>query len=200
MPIAIPTTKGWRRATPEFIDSGVTQRPSTGLGVTQRLERLGSRWALTVELAPIREGSEWIEFALALLQARSEGASYPFPQPGVVTNSPAPGPVRINGAGQTGSNLVLNGFNTGYVVKKGQFISLTLGARRFLHQATATTAESGGALTLPIFPMLRASPDNLGAPELIAPPITGSVTRDNFSWEHGFTPYMPLTFRIEEDA
>jgi hypothetical protein len=200
MPIAIPTTRGWRRATPEFIDAGVEQRPSTGLGVRQRLERLGSRWALTVELAPVREGPEWLDFAVALLQARSEGATYAFPQPGLITNTPAVGSPVIAGAGQTGSTLNLSGIGFAYQVRKGQFLSVTRGARRYLYQCMALTSASGGAAAVPIWPMLRASPDNGSAVELVTPVISGSVTRDNFSWEHGFTPLMPLTFRIEEDA
>jgi hypothetical protein len=197
--IILPVSPKWRRATPEFIDSGVDQRPSTGVGVTQRLERLGGRWALTVELPPIREGATWLDYQVAFALARRDGAAYPWPQPGLVTNSPAVGTPVIRDAGQTGSTVILSGLNTAYTVKKGQFLSLLAGGYRYLYQATAAAVPTfTGDVAIPIFPMLKASPDHLFAVELVEPWIYGSITSDNLGWSHEFNPFLTPRFRIEE--
>ncbi len=200
MTIALPTTPTWRKASPEFIDMGVDQAPSTGLGVDQRLERLGSRWALSVELPPIKEGVAWLDWQVAMLLARSQGASYRWPQPGLVTNTPSAGSPVIAGAGQTGSTLNISGVGFGYQVRKGQFLSVTKGARSYLYQCTTLTSASGGAMAVPIYPMLRASPDNGSAVELVAPLIVGKITSENLTWEHEFNPFLTPKFRIAERA
>jgi hypothetical protein len=200
MTIALPSTPYWRKARPEFLDMGVDQAPSTGLGVDQRLERLGSRWALTVELPLVREGPAWLDWQVAMLQARSQGASYPWPQPGLITNTPSPGSPVIAGAGQTGSTLNISGVGFGYQVRKGQFLSVTKGARSYLHQCMALTSASAGAMAVPIYPMLRASPDNGSAVELVAPLIVGKITFENLSWDHEAHPFLWPKFRIAERA
>lgn len=200
MTISLPSTPIWRSAVPEFIDMGVDQAPSTGAGVDQRLERLGSRWALSVELPPVKEGAAWLEWQVAMLQARSQGASYPWPQPGLVTNTPSVGAPVIAGAGQTGSTLNLSGVGSGYQVKKGQFLSVIKAARRYLYQCTGPTGETGGAMAVPIYPLLRASPDNGSAVELVAPLIVGRITFENLTWNHETHAYVSPRFRIAERA
>ena len=199
MPILLPSTPAYRKASPEFIDNGVDQAPSTGAGVNQRLERLGSHWALTVDLPPVKEGPDWLEWQVALALARSQDASYPWPQPGLVTNSPSAGSPVIAGAGQTGSTLNLSGIGAGYPIKKGQFLSVVKGARTYLYQCTAATVPSAGAAAVPIWPPLRASPDNGSAVELVAPKISGRLTAA-LSWSHETHSYVFTGFRIEERA
>ena len=199
MPIAIPTIRGWRRSSPELIDASVEQKPSTGAGVVQWLDRLGARWALTVELPAVKEGPEWAEFNMALLLARSQGGSYPWPQPGFEIRHP--GTPVIAGAGQTGSALNLSGLIAQYTVRKSQPLSVLAGSRRYLYLATDTaSADNSGNITIPIAPMLRASPTNGSAVEIAAPRIEGSVTSQGLSWSHDLLDFLPLTFRIEEVA
>lgn len=199
MPVSLPTTPPYRKATPEFIDNGVDQIPSAGAGVEQRLDRLGSRWALSVQLPPIKEGADWLEWQVALLQARAQDASYPWPQPGLVTNTPAVGSPVIAGAGQTGSTLNLSGIGTGYPIKKGQFLSVIKGARTYLYQCQTLTTPSGGAAAVPIWPILRASPDNGSAVQLVTPLISGKLS-ESLSWDHETHSYVLTSFRIVERA
>lgn len=199
--VLLPSTPTYRRASPELLDAGVDQAPSTGRGVKQRLSRLGTRWALTVELPPIREGSAWLDWLVALTTARDSGAVFRWPQPGLVTDAAAAGAPIIAGAGQTGSTINLSGVNPGYTVKKGQFVSLYDGTTYALYQATAAaTPSGGGALAIPIYPMIRNSPQNGSAVELRYPSIYGSVTSDNLGWSHEFNPFLAVRFRIEEVA
>lgn len=197
--IAIPTLTGYVEATPEFIDNNRKLVPSGGAGVTQTLQRLGSRWALNVALPPMREGADVRALTTAILRARSEGASYPWPQPGLVIGTPG-APV-VNGAGQTGTVLLLRSGAASYQYRAGQAISILAGGRRYLHIVQAdVTASGAGAVTLSIYPMLRVSPADGAAVEVAAPIIEGDITAENFAWTHDRDDWVSLAFRIEEVA
>jgi hypothetical protein len=196
--VVIPVLTGYVSAVPEFIDNNVRLVPPGG-GVVQTLYRLGSRWALNVALPVAKEGPNLRALTTAILTARSAGASYPWPQPGLVIGTP--GSPLVNGAGQAGTALILKSVAAGYGFQVGQAISILTGGRRYLHLVTAAaTASGGGAVTLAIYPMLRASPANNAPVEVAAPVIEGDITRENFSWEHDRDDFVPLAFRIEEVA
>jgi hypothetical protein len=198
--IILPEAPTWRRATPSVIRASVDQGPSTGAGVTQTLHRLGTRWALTVECPPVREGDDWLAFQVALALAQESGAAYPWPQPGLAVGGPADvGTPVIRDAGQTGSTVILTGVNLSYQIKRGQFLSLLAGGRRYLYQCTATTLlpTATGDVAVPIFPMLRRSPDQSFAVELIRPFIWGRIVGD-LQWTHETHSFVSPSFRIEE--
>lgn len=197
--IAIPTLTGYIDATPEFIDNNRKLVPSGGAGVTQTLQRLGSRFALNVTLPPMREGANTRATTTAILRARSEGASYPWPQPGLTIGTPG-SPV-VNGAGQTGTVLLLRSGAAGYAYREGQAVNLISGGRRYVHIVQApATANGSGDVTLSIFPMLRVSPADGAAVEVAAPIIEGDITAENFAWTHDRDDWVSLAFRIEEVA
>jgi hypothetical protein len=199
--IAIVPPCGFVVARPRLIDFSRTLRPPMG-GETQRLRRLGTRWSLSVQLPVIREGAVLAGLISDILRARDEGATYPWPQPGIVVPPAAAAVVR--GAGQTGSAINLGGFPYPYTVRKGQAFSVSVAGRRYLYTfaATMTSDGAGNFEGLPIFPMLRRSPAN-GAPIDLNPVIEGDITADNadgFSWEHDRDDEVPLQFTIEEMA
>jgi hypothetical protein len=199
--IAIVPPRGFVVARPRLIDFSKTLTPPMG-GETQRLRRLGTRWALSVQLPVIREGEVLAALIADILAARNEGASYPWPQPGIVIGTP--GAPAVNGAGQTGSAINLRGFAAGYSVRKGQFFSVTVSGRRYLHQFSAARVADGGGFIAgaAIFPMLRRSPGD-GAILDLNPVIEGDITADNadgFEWEHDRDDQVPLQFSIVEAA
>jgi hypothetical protein len=195
--VAIPTNVGFQTAQPEFVDNDVKLRPPAG-GVSQTLKRLGSHWALSVQLRPAAEGPAFLSLQVPLLLGRREGASYPWPQPGLVIGSPG-SPV-VNGAGQLGTTLAIRSGAAGYVVRLGQFLNVTIGSRRYVRQATqATTLNGSGAGTLTIWPPLPRPTIDGAAVELAAPVIEGDLTLP-LNWQHLLHSYIPLSFRIEEVA
>jgi hypothetical protein len=199
MPVtAIPTTVPYRAAVPEFLDNDVRLTPPAG-GVTQTLQRLGSRWALSVELAPAKEGTAaFLALQTALLLGRRNGASYPWPQPGLSIGTPG-SPV-VNGAGQVGTTLAIRSGAASYQVRQGQFFNIISGGRRYLRQATqATTLNGSGAGTLTIWPPLPRPTVDGAAVELAAPVIEGNLT-EALSWPHDLDDWVYMAFRIEEVA
>jgi hypothetical protein len=193
--VPIPTNVGFQTAVPEFIDNDVRLTPPGG-GVRQTLQRLGSHWALSVQVRPTLEGPAFLSLEVPLLLGRRQGASYPWPQPGLVIGSPG-SPV-VNGAGQLGTTLAIRSGAAGYVVRAGQFVSVTIGSRRYLRQATqATTLNGSGAGTLTIWPPLPRATVDGAAVEIAAPVIEGDLT-EPLNWQHALHSWIPLSFRIEE--
>lgn len=196
--VTIPQLTGYAKASPRFIDFGLTQTPPGG-GVAQRIDRLGSRWALDVQLPVIQEGANLRALVTPLLLARSAGASYPWPQPGLTIGTP--GAALVNGAAQAGLTLLLDGMTPGYVISQGQFFSIFTGGRRYLHMASAAaTVSGGGAVALPIFPMLRVSPADNAPVDFVSPVIEGLIEGQQMQWDHNVDQWVPLSFSIHEVA
>ncbi|MFO6447869.1 hypothetical protein ACLBKU_12050 [Erythrobacter sp. NE805] len=198
MPVtALPDNPGSARIGWSLIDFGGNQGGVLG-GATQRVNRLGSRWRCEVTLPPMTPAlaREW---AAALASGRRNGVSWKVREPG--TPAGFPGAVLVNGGGQAGFALAVDGATPGHVVRQGKWLSIQTGGRRYLHQAASTvTLDGSGAGTLAIEPALRAIPaDN--SPVGIAVPIIEGLLADVPNWVLDETRLVRgLTFAIEEAA
>ncbi|SNS53108.1 hypothetical protein SAMN06295912_108114 [Sphingomonas laterariae] len=197
MAILLPSTPGIRGATPSLIDAGAVLAGGPG-SAAQKLNRLGTRHALTVRLPLMRSEPLGRIYAARLRQAQRDGAIITFPQDGLTIGSP--GAPLVNGAGQTGMTINLDGFAAGYQVREGQFFSIIIGSRRYLYSArTATTANGSGQMALPIMPMIRVSPPDNAVCEFAAPKIEGFLTGGQIDWEVLREPFTQIPdFTISE--
>lgn len=182
----------------EPIDFGGTQGGVLG-GSDQRVNRLGNRWKMTAIIPPVsaRLADEW---GAALTEGLQNGVSFAVPEPGLPSGSP--GAVLVNGAGQAGAALAVDGGTVGYVIRTGKWFSILTGGRRYLHKATAAVQlGAGGSGTIPLTPLLRAIPADNAPVELARPRIEGllegvpswRITRQRIA-EDG------ITFTIREAA
>jgi hypothetical protein len=196
MSITLPSSPGIRSAKPRLLDFGGVQTPPGG-GASQKLYRLGDRYALAPTMPPIRTEPDGRIWASKLIQAQREGAIFAFPQPDLVIGDPG-SPV-VDGAGQAGMVLNLRGFTAGYLVRDGQFFSIIHGGRRYLHCARGDLAADGtGKISLPIQPMLRIAPADGAVCEFAAPKIEGLLDGQAVEWEHQLEPYTLVNFSITE--
>jgi hypothetical protein len=196
MSVLLPNLPGMRSAEPQLLDFGGVQQGALG-GAAQRLNRLGNRFAISVELPPALSATDGRVYVARLLKALTAGAIYPFPQPDLAIGDP--GAPLVNGAGQSGSVLNLKGFIAGYLIREGQFFSIIHNGRRYLHQASAEIAADGsGNVALPITPMLRISPANNAVCEFALPYIEGFVSGDSARWKLLLEPYHSIAFNISE--
>lgn len=165
--------------------------PAFGDG-EQELLRKGSRYALTFQMPPMRytTSMEWDD-----LMAEGDTVVMKVHQPGFDTG--APGTPRVNGAGQSGSALVLDGLTNGYVVRKGQFLSVITQGRRFLYRAKANVTVASGTATVPLRTMLRFPPADNDVVEIAQPMIEGFV-RDLGEWSVGVERLVGLQFTVRE--
>lgn len=138
----------------------------------QAIYRNNARYALTFYLPPFSyvESMAWDDlFAIGDLVVMK------VHQPGLVIGTP--GTSRINGAGQVGTSPIVDGFSPGYVVRKGQFGSLTTQGRRFLYRASAaSTANGSGQATLSVRTPLRRPPSDNDPIDFANPVIEGFIT------------------------
>jgi len=193
MPVLLPTIRPPKTANMRPLDFGAWQTP-TGPGAAQRLERLGSRFALDIVTGQLRwvvDRRPWIS---ALLRGVSDTVVYPIPQPGLIIG--LPGDVRVNGAGQAGQTIVLDGFTPGYIAQEGQFFSILSGGQRFVYAVTIPVmADGAGNAAVEIWPPLRRSPLNDAPCEFAIPMIEGALSGNEKGWtdERAHTVGLALT-------
>jgi hypothetical protein len=195
MPITLPTPRQPQRATPRLLVQGQWQ---TG-GADQFIDRLGTRWALDVQMPRLRPEPDGRNFAAALMAAAAAGDTviWPWPQPGLPIGSP--GSPLVNGAGQAGKTLVADGFATSYPWKRGQFFSILSGGRRFIYQIDADGAANGsGGGAIALTTRLRVSPADNAVLEFAAPMIEGRLAGDAAAWTLASYRVEPISFSIEE--
>lgn len=173
MAIELPQPRLPSKAVPKLLDWGADQKAPMG-GAFQRLNRLGNRFALEITYPRLKPEPDGRILSSRLRQAKTEGALFPVPQPGLDTG--APGAPVVNGAGQAGLALSLRGFTPGYVVREGQFFSIIHGGRRYLHCASGdAVAAANGGLYVGLYPMLRVKPADGAVCEFAKPYIEGIV-------------------------
>jgi hypothetical protein len=166
----------------QLLDFGSDIVPPTG-GAAQRIGRLGSRFAVTFSAMP----ALGVLTAQALLSlraaARANGDGIVFAWPQAPFTAAIGAPVVV-GAGQAGTALAIGGVTpSSPALTAGWFFSFDVAGRNYLHCLTADAAvDGGGAATLSIAPMLRASPADGQPLNFIAPQIEGFIDGSSEDW------------------
>lgn len=184
----------FRRGTPRFIDRGY----GVGLASTQRINKLGCRYALTVEGPPIPEEPDGRLATSLLRQAKLAGASFPWPQPGLAIG--APGTPVVDGPVESGTSLPIVGGTPYYSIRQGQFFNLVHDGVRYLHEAAeGLVLDLNGAGELMIFPALRVSLDDADLVDFSAVVIEGLLEPGDLTHSIMTEPFTGLeAFTIEE--
>lgn len=191
--VDLPDVPGPARVTWRALDFGATRMPPLG-GPVQRINRTGNRWAVDVTLPPMSP-ADTRRWQAALMAAARSGARWKLRQVGLPV-APLAG-VRVNGAGQTGQSLIVDGAPAGGLWAGGQFVSLISGGARYLHQlAAAGSFDATGAGTLPLVEPLRVSPADNDVIDF-APRIEGLLTEAP-AIEVDETRLGRVSFSIEE--
>lgn len=179
-----------------LMDFGAFLTPGLG-GPVQRINRMGSRFRGNFTMPVMKSekaGRQWVS---RLVRGKQEGVRMPLPlldfDPG------SPGTVLINGAGQSGSSLIVDGAEPYYVFREGQFFSIETASKHHLYMvATETIASVTGTATLPITPMLRRQHANNDACHFAEPMIEGFIHGDEFAWSLAIGSFTELQFAIAE--
>jgi len=197
--IDLPTWPQPASATPIYLDKGGIL-PGGGGASDQRLNKLGDRWGLSVTMPPMESpkvGRQWVS---RLVQAKREGGRISWPLQGF--DPGAPGDIRVNGIGQAGSTLVVDGATPNYVAREGQFFSIITNGARFVYMVkTETIFNDLGQANVPITPPLRFEHLDNDVCEFGAPIIEGFIQGDQWQWDWAVKNLtMPLQFEIHERA
>lgn len=152
-------------------------------GTVQTVEFPGARWMLTASLPPMKRdtASDWQSF-FAQLRGMS-GRFYAGDPKGRVPRGTALGTPLVNGASQTGTSLITDGWTISQAaaLKAGDYFQVGTELKVVL----ATVASNGsGQATITFEPPLRASPaDN--APIITSNPvcIMRMTNNDQAGWD-----------------
>jgi hypothetical protein len=183
-------------ATPALVDFGAFLTPALG-GPIQRVERMGSRFRISVSMPPlpnVETGRQWVA---RLVRGKQEGVRMEWPLLGFDPGTP--GAIKVNGSSQTGRTLNVDGGTPNYVAREGQFFSLETAGQHFLYMVSGQTVFSAtGTAALPIEPMLRRSPTDNDLCHFGRPMVEGFIMGDEFAWEMALADFVALSFDILE--
>ncbi len=178
-----------------LMDYGSLLVPALG-GPVQRVNRLGNRFRIAVTMPPMttKTARAWIA---RLTMAKSEGARMPLPL--LDFNAGAPGAPLINGVGQAGSTLNIDGLTPNYVFREGQTFSILTGGKHHLYMVAAETiASTLGVAALPLTTALRRQHLDNDPLHVAKPMIEGFVGGDEFMWSLSVEQLISLQFDISE--
>jgi hypothetical protein len=189
--LTLPTDPAPAKMGIGMVSAKNTLSPAFG-GAEQELLRKGTRYALTFFMPPMTyvQSMDWDD-----LMAEGDTILMRVFQPGLVI--PNPGTPLVKGAGQAGTSLTIDGFPNGYVIRKGQFLSVVSAGQRFLYRAKASATSVAGTATVPLRTMLRRPPNDNDVVEIAQPMIEGFV-RDLGEWAVGVDRLVGLQFTVRE--
>ena len=148
--------------------------PSTS-GPSQRQARIGTKHAITFSIPVLRYAWCGAGLAADLAVGRTgDGAVMAIPEPNIPVYDY--GTPRVNGALQLGDVINLDGLTPGTTIKKGKWLTLTANGRYYAYFSRADVlVPIGGAIALPIYPMIRRSAADNSLVLLAAPVIQGLI-------------------------
>lgn len=182
-------------ATPRILSVRNELRSASG-GSLQRLARKGSKYAFDFVLPRMGYAD-----SLAWMGLRSEVGLVVMAVPQHDLDLGAPGlDVRVNGAGQIGSSLSVDGVQPNYVMRQGQFLThlIPTRPRRIYCCRETVTADALGRLTIPLETMLGWPPADNDQIQIADPTIEGFPVLDPGAWSTDFGREVGLSFSIEE--
>lgn len=183
--ITFPPLPRGSLVTPHLIRTGGDLVSQLG-GPTQRITRIGSRYACDVQLPTLDPdcGAQWISCPL---QAEATGDTLGLVMPQTLdVGLAAQG---VTGSGTAGSNTVTY---TGNGPVPGLAFSIQAGGRHYLHFVTAV-----GGSTLTVAPLLRVT-FSLIKLEFAAPVLEGFA--DDTAWSLEYFRFVGHKFTITESA
>ena len=189
---ALPTDPTPDRMSIGKVSAANTLTPAFG-GADAEMDRKGERYALTFTLPSqdYANAAKW-----SVLSRKGRTFVLEVQQPGIVI--PAQPDPRVKGAGQAGTQILIDGLTPGQPIKTGWFLSIISAGQRFLYRADADTAATGeGAALIDLQEMLRRPPNDNDVVELVKPMIEG-YARDVREIEVGIDHEVVIQFTLRE--
>lgn len=194
--IILPTTPGVKSVKPMLLSFGGLLTPFLG-GPTQRINRLGTRWAMraTMPIMPAEQARFWVS---ALAQSVDRGAVMIIPQD---IDIGSPGAPQLSASVGAGTTMPIKGLPAFHPIKDGQFLSVVRAGRRYTHMFVGdAVASSGGTINASVWPMIRTGLIVNDIVEIAQPKIEGWID-GQFEYDVLQTPHVQLPdFTISERA
>ncbi len=192
--IELPASPAPNGMEPALLDYGLIQRGASSL----RVNRAGNRWRIAFSYPPMQPDKART-FTGRLTRAKRDGVKVALP---LIVPQGAPGVTVVDGAGQSGTTLAVRGFNAGYPIKEGFWLTaIDADGVGYLHQVAETVrADASGEATLSIDPPLRTPLLDGAAIELGEPWIEGFIDGEEWGWSIPVSRLVSVGFTVEEYA
>lgn len=194
--LSMPTNPGFKSARFGLLSNTRSFRSPLS-GSTRTLEQPGIRWQATYQLPKMTraQAAEWQAF-FAQLRGMA-GRFYGFDPAATTPRGTGNGTPLVNGASQTGTSLITDGWAASEaVLKSGDYFEVN----DELKMVTAdVTSDGSGNATIAFEPPLRASPANNAALTLSSATCIMMLTDDNqTTWDVDNNSHYGLTFTAIE--
>jgi len=162
-PLTFPTVTGVASINLRAVNAvAISESPFTFK--QQVIAHQGQRWEAEISLPPMQRANAetWVSFLVSLAGARG---TFTMGDPNGATArgtaSVTPGTPVVNGSGQTGSSLTVDGLptsETGYL-KAGDYIQLGGGSSATLHKVMQDVdSNASGQAAIELWPYIRTAP------------------------------------------
>ena len=198
-PLTLPTATGIQ--TQRFSLTrivGVSQSPFTRQ--EQVIQHQGEYWSATLQLPPMLKdnASQWLSF---LLQSRGRRGTFKLgDQDRKTIQGVATGTISVNGAGQTGNQVALDGFavSTNNVFKAGDYIQIN----SYLYMVTEdVNSNASGEADVKIEPSLRSGLETIADDDLVIYTNTTTLMRldsNEVAWDTDQVSKYGISFACSE--
>jgi hypothetical protein len=199
-PLSLPTASGIMRI--KWIANDVVGVSSSPFTAAQQVYRYsGQFWEADITLPPMKRADMeyWISF---LLKLNGPFGTFLLGDPnggtprGIATGTPL-----VNGASQTGYELITDGWTVSQtgILKAGDYIQLGTGATSRLYKVLDDVNSDGsGNATLTLWPDLRSSPADNAAITVSNAKTTFRLASAQTSWDIDEATIYGLTFGARE--
>ena len=167
-------------------------------GKVQIMDRPGGHWEADVELPPLTTAQVRAWFA-ALIRAQVEPVYFSPPHTAALLAGGNPGAPLVNGAGQTGTALVTDGWSASYPISDGDWISFNNGTFDELHlikSGTGLSADALGNATLTLHPAIQISPADNAVIRTTSPRGQFVVLEDSVEFDGRIAQLHGLRFKL----
>lgn len=198
-PLSIPSGIGivsssWR------LQRIVSETSSIFTGAQQTYIHPGAWWEGEVTFQPMRRSTSAALQAF-LLELRGKSGTFLFSDPDALGLLGAGGTIIVNGAGQTGTSLLVDGMtlSTNNILRPGDYFQLGSGATRTLHMATqALNSNGSGEGTLTFEPPIKLSPADNSAVVITDPKGVFKLSENAAQWNGNFSSIQTISIAFKE--
>ena len=187
MSVAFPVVPRGATLTPKLVRTGGDLTSSLG-GPTQRITRVGTRYAVQVQLPTLDAdcAAQWLS---APLEAEAIGTTLLLTMPQMIDG--ATDLAGVTGSGASGTNVLAV---AGPLPPIGVWLSFTFGGRNYLHFVIGHPSAGHIAVS----PLLRVTIPAATHLELAKPVLEGFT--DDTSWSLDYFRFVGHAFTITENA
>jgi len=181
-----------------LIDAGGFITPMSG-GKVQRINRLGSRFAMIVTLPPMTRNETSDAVMLDLLRGTQELIKVFIPSHNQNTFDTLGGAVVTNGALSASTDTFqCSGADLNKTIHKGRWVNV--GTQLYKVKSANSSNSLGAIQNLEVWPLLRTSHDAGTSIGFDNPCVQGYIDNDELDWEMALKRYEPLQFVIREEV